>query len=115
MLRSVTNACPRQTAASSSLRDNTTPACEASWYSSSNSCGVTDYVPPADADGVADGIELHVVHGHRAAGRRARLCLRPVNAPSQRRDSRRELEDAERLGDVVVGAAFEAEHLVRFA
>ena len=58
-------------------------------------------------DGAAIGVHLHVAEPVQARRRRPR-------APQERLDARQQLEDAERLRHVVIGAEPQAAHLVGF-
>ena len=73
--------------------------------------GQLDVLPPTVTRRRAGSIcDVLVASGARRRLTLARSARRP--APQQRAHARHQLADAERLGQVVVGAAVEAEHLV---
>ena len=105
---STADECP-QTSVSSSSRDATAPRRRSSATSRSNSIGVSGTDLPGAPHGSRRPIHFDVAESLDRGGRpRGRAA-----APQQRLDSRQQLEDAERLGDVVVRAEPEAAHLVR--
>jgi hypothetical protein len=89
------------------------PRLEASRYRMSNSCRVNSHELAAHPRLPPVRIERHVSGGH--GPRFAPIGSRQLSgrAPDNGRYSRHELAHAKRLGQVVVGAAFESDHLVR--
>ena len=75
--------------------------------SRSNSIGVSVTADAVARDRPPFDVDLDVAEPEALARRRPR-------APQQRFDAREQLEDAERLGHVVVGAEPQAAHLVGF-
>ncbi len=100
-----TSASRPQTASSSCSRENTRPGCRRKWRSRRNSVGPR-----------CTGCRCATRGGRRGPSRRRRLQRLVVGARAgpahHRAQPGDELARAERLGDVIVGAAVEAAHLV---
>ncbi len=112
-LRTVTNVSSFHTLLRSASRLNTMPGFDRSTRSSSNSLNVRSTSRRADANAAPRRVDFDVlVHQRPRMVAVARLRRERHTATQQRAHARHQLAHAERLGQVIVRPAVQAQHLV---